>query len=412
MSARELRCRGCGGDDLSPVLDLGSMPLVNHLLAAGDLERAEARYPLALVLCARCALAQITETIPPEVLFSDYPYFSSVSNTMVESARELAERLVKERRLGASSLVLELASNDGYLLQHYLARNVPVLGVEPAGNVARVAEQERHVPTMVAFWTSALAERLRRSGAIADVVHANNVLAHVPDPVSFLKGIEHVLRDGGLAVIEVPHVLELVNRGAFDTIYHEHLSYFSLTSLSRLAQKSGLFVRDVERLPIHGGSLRVHLSKQKGNGPSARAEALLDEEHAFGVADVASYRRLAIEVERIRSGLCPLLEELKHKGRKIAAYGASAKGCVLLNHFGIGPDLVDFVVDKSEHKQGRFMPGVRTPILPPDKLLSEMPDDVLLLAWNIEAEVMHQEAEYRRRGGRFLVPVPEPRFVT
>jgi 2-polyprenyl-3-methyl-5-hydroxy-6-metoxy-1,4-benzoquinol methylase len=412
MSTRDMHCRGCNGTELQPVLDLGKMPLVNSLLDEGDLRRAEPRYPLELVFCPRCALVQITETIPPEKLFGDYTYFSSVSDTMVGEAKALAERLIAERRLDGSSLVLELASNDGYLLQHYAARKIPVLGIEPAANVARVAERDRKIPTMVAFFTAALSERLRRSGVLADVIHANNVLAHVPDPCSFLRGMERVLRDGGVAIVEVPHVIELVDKGAFDTIYHEHLCYFSLTSLQHIADKRGLFVRDVERLPIHGGSLRVYLQKQKGRGMSDRARALLDEERAWGVLDVAPYRRLAGEIERIRRGLLPLLSDLKSKGHKIAAYGASAKGCVLLNHLGIGHEIVDFVVDKSVHKQGRFVPGVRTPILPPERLLADMPDDVLLLAWNIEAEVMEQQAEYRRRGGRFLVPVPEPRFVT
>jgi SAM-dependent methyltransferase len=406
-----LRCRACGAPDLLPVLDLGPMPLVNSLLAEADPRSPEPRFPLELVFCPRCTLAQITEVVPAEQLFGDYVYFSSYSDTMVRQAEELTARLCAERHLGSSSLAIELASNDGYLLQHYVARGVPVMGVEPAANVAAVAERERHVPTMVTFFTEALAGRLRRAGVIADVVHANNVLAHVTDPGGFLAGVEHVVRDTGVVVVEVPHVVELVERGAFDTIYHEHLCYFSLTSLKRLAERRGLFVRDVERLPTHGGSLRVFLGKRAG-GLSARAAALLEEEAAWGVADVAAYRKLGARVEHLRRELVPLLAGLKARGRRLAAYGASAKGAVLLNHFGIGRDVLDFVVDRNVHKQGRFMPGVRAPIAEPGRLLADMPDDVLLLAWNIEAEVMAQEAEYRRRGGRFLVPVPEPRFVT
>jgi SAM-dependent methyltransferase len=410
--SKSLACRACGGIDLEQVLDLGAMPLVNSLLAEGDLAAPEPRYPLEVVFCKRCGLAQITESVPPERLFGDYPYFSSFSDTMVEKAREIAERLVFERRLGKGSLVVEIASNDGYLLQHYLGRGVPVLGVEPAANVARVAERERRVPTMVSFFDLALAARLRRAGVRADVVHANNVLAHVPDPGGFLEGIGLILEDDGVAVIEVPHVVELVERGAFDTIYHEHLSYFSLTALARLASRRGLHLRDVEQLPIHGGSLRVSLSPRRGSGPSARARALLEAEAAWGIDSVTAYRKLAARVQHLRDGLVPLLSDLKSHGRRIAAYGASAKGCVLMNHLGIGHDIVDFVVDRSTYKQGRYVPGVHTPIVSPERLLAEMPDDVLLLAWNIETEVMEQQAEYRRRGGRFLVPVPEPRFVT
>lgn len=411
MSRADLRCRGCHGQELLSVLDLGEMPLVNALLGPEELSITEPRYPLELCFCPRCALAQITETVPPEELFGDYVYFSSVSDTAVRQAEDLAVRLIGERRLGRESLVLELASNDGYLLQHYHKRRIPVLGVEPAANIARVAERERGVPTMVAFFTDALAERLRRSGVLADVIHANNVLAHVPDPGAFLRGMERVLFDSGVAVVEVPHVMELVARGAFDTIYHEHLCYFSLTSLSRLAARQGLFVRDVERLPTHGGSMRVTLGKRAGRGPSERALALLAEEKAWGVDEVAPYRKLAGEVDRLRKGLLPLLTDLKSHGRRIAAYGASAKGVVLLNHLGIGREIIDFVVDRSVHKQGRFVPGVKTPISAPSRLLEDMPDDVLLLAWNIESEVLEQQAEYRRRGGRFLVPLPEPRFV-
>lgn len=412
MTSAAVRCRGCDHPSLVPVFDLGRMPLVNALLDEGDLGRAEPRYPLELVFCTRCALVQLTEAVDPEELFREYVYLSSCSATTVEQAGELAARLTRDRRLDASSLVIELASNDGYLLQHYLARQVPVLGVEPARNVASIAERERRVPTLMTFFTDALARRLRSRGILADVVHANNVLAHVPDPGRFLEGIAGILQSHGVAVVEVPHVVELVDRGAFDTIYHEHLCYFSLTALTRLAERHGLFVRDVEQLPTHGGSLRVSLGKHAGTGPSARARALLEEEQAWGVGDVAAYLRLGERVGRIRRRLVPLLGQLKAQGRRIAAYGASAKGCVLLNHFGIGAGLLDFVVDRNVQKQGRFVPGVRTPISAPDRLLAEMPDDVLLLVWNIEAEVLAQESEYRHRGGRFIVPVPEPRFVT
>lgn len=405
-------CRVCGGDHLEPVLDLGPMPLANALhdtkIELGD--RGE-RFPLALVRCDDCTLVQITETVSPEHLFSDYVYFSSLSDTMVNEARKLVARISAERRFDAHSFVVEIASNDGYLLQHYRDLGVPVLGIEPAANVAYVAEHERHIPTLSRFFTEELADRLARRGVRPDVIHANNVLAHVPDPVGFVRGIARMLRDDGEAVIEVPHVVEMIDRCEFDTIYHEHIAYFSLTALTHLFAKAELAVRDVETLPIHGGSLRLFVGKRPRTRPTERVTAMLERERAWGVSTSEVYAGFARRVAEVRTEVRGTLEGLAKQGRRVAAYGASAKGAMLLNALGIGPELVQYVVDKSDRKQGRMLPGVNVPISDPSRLLEEQPDDVLLLVWNLEAEILDQQAEYRRRGGRFLVPIPSPRFA-
>jgi SAM-dependent methyltransferase len=392
------------------VLDLGALPLANRLLDAGALDAPEPRYPLELVRCPVCALAQITETVPPEILFADYPYFSSFSDTMLAHARTLAERLTAERRLGRASLVIEIASNDGYLLQNYARAGVPVLGIEPAANVAEVARRERGIPTLVEFFGPATAERLRAEGRQADVVHAHNVLAHVPDPGAFLASVARILAPGGVAVVEAPWLRDLVENSEFDTIYHEHMSYLCLTAVERLARKSGLAVVDVEYQPIHGGSLRYFLAHADGASPSPRvAETLADE--AKWVASPDVYAGFRTRVERLRHDLVGLLRRLRAEGHRLAAYGASAKGATLLNAFEIGADLVEFVVDRSTAKQGRFTPGTHLPILPPSALLERRPDDVLLLTWNFADEILAQQREYRARGGRFVIPVPEVRIV-
>lgn len=412
MNAADFPCRITGERGCVPILSLGDMPLANALPSEADLAREDERYPLDLVFSPSSSLVQITETVDPAKLFGDYLYFSSFSDTMVEHARVLAARLVRERGLGAGSLVVEIASNDGYLLQHYRAAGVPVLGVEPAANVARVAV-ERGVPTRVVFFGAQAAADLAAEGVRADVIHAHNVLAHVADLNGVARGLRTLLKDDGVAVIEVPYVKDMIDRAEFDTIYHEHLCYFSATALDHLFRRHDLLVEDLERVSIHGGSLRVFVAPAVGGrARSARAQALLDEERAWGVDRPDFYLGFARKVEALRSSLRALLHERRAAGRRIAAYGAAAKGTILLNYCGLGRETLDYVADRSTYKQGRYVPGVRLPIVAPARLHeAPHPDDILILAWNFADEIMRQQAEHRRRGGAFLLPVPEPRVV-
>jgi hypothetical protein len=391
------------------VLSLGSTPLANSLLTEEQLDQPEPRFPLDLVLCRNCTLVQITETVPPEILFRDYLYFSSFSDTMLAHAQELATRITADRKLGAASLVVEAASNDGYLLAVYLSLGVPVLGIEPARNIATVAE-ERGVPTIAEFFDATLATRLAGEGRRADVFHGHNVLAHVADLNGFVEGIAIVLADDGVAVIEAPYVKDMIDRCEFDTIYHEHLCYYSLTALEALFNRHGLAVANVERVAIHGGSLRVFV-EHAGVTRTRAVTELLAEEAAWGVGEPDLYDAFALRVTELGTELDALLAGLKANGASIAAYGAAAKGSTLLNVFGIGPGTLDYVVDRSTVKIGRYMPGVHLRIYPPERLLTEMPDYLLLLAWNLADEIMAQQGEYRQRGGRFIVPVPIPEVV-
>jgi len=403
-------CRNCGSSKLELVLSLGSMPLANALLTDAELGRPEPRFPLELAYCDGCCLVQITESVEPELLFREYAYFSSVSDAFVEHARQIAQRVTNERALGPSSLVVELASNDGYLLQHYARAGIPVLGIDPARNVAQVAI-ERGVPTIAEFFGPELADRLVAGGRRADVIHANNVLAHVPDLHGVVAGIARLLTPNGVAVIETPYVREMVERLEFDTIYHEHLFYYSLGSLREVLARDGLSIAHVERIPVHGGSLRVFAVPQGSVSPSETVRTTLAEEDALGVCTSAYYREFGARVSELRGELTAMLGDLRRSGHRIAAYGAAAKGAILLNAFGIGPETLDFVADRSPYKQGRYMPGVHLPIASPERLLDQMPDETLLLAWNFADEILAQQAEYRRRGGRFILPIPKPTVV-
>jgi len=407
-------CRSCDSAGLATILDLGSTPLANALVKPEDQGEPEVRYPLKLVFCPRCTLVQITETVRPEILFREYLYFSSFSDTMVKHAAELAARLISERGLGADSLVVEVASNDGYLLQFYGRSGIPVLGVEPATNIAKAAV-ERGIPTICEFFGDTLANRLVAEGKRADVIHANNVLAHVADLNRFVRGFQSLLKNNGVVVVEAPYVVDMIEHSEFDTIYHEHLCYFSLTALNQLFQRNRLVIVKVERLPIHGGTLRIFA--MRADAPAlvktdrSTVDRLLCEESEYGADQMGFYLEFSEKVQHVRDDLLELLRRLKAEQKSIAVYGASAKGSTLLNYFGIGRDTLGFVVDRSSVKQGLLTPGTHLEIWSPQRLLDAMPDYVLLLTWNFADEILEQQAEYRRRGGRFIIPVPQVKIV-
>ena len=402
-------CRSCGSSDLASVLDLGETPLADRMPNEAQLSEPEPTFPLEVVFCRQCALVQILETVPPEVLFcDDYPYFSSYSETLLDHSRTNVEELIKKRGLNESSRVIELASNDGYLLQYYAQQGIPVLGVDPADGPGKVAI-EKGIPTEIAFFTIELAKRLAAEGKQADVIHANNVLAHVEDTNGFVSGISELLKPDGVAVIEHPYVRDLVEQNQFDTIYHEHLCYFSVTALDALFRRHDLYLQDIRRLPIHGGSLRSYVGKV--DSPSEEVVRLLKEERELGLHTEEYYSAFSRKVRGVCDELKELLTRLKGEGASIAAYGAAAKGSTLINVVGIGRELVDFVVDRNVHKQGRHMPGQKLPILSPEELLKRMPDYTVILPWNFADEILKQQSDYRKKGGKFIIPIPSPEVL-
>ena len=400
-------CRSCGGRLTVTMADLGLQPASNAFLASLQAARDEKRYPLRAKVCEICKLVQLDYDVAPQELFGNYVYFSSYSDQWLAHAKEYCGMARRRFALGAQSLVIELASNDGYLLKNFIEMGVPVLGIDPSGTVAAAAEKIG-VPTLVEFFGEELAQDLAAKGRQADLIIANNVLAHVPRLNDFVAGIARLLKPGGTATIEFPHLLELIEHVEFDTIYHEHFSYFSLYAIEQVFSRHGLRLYDVEQLPTHGGSLRIFAAHahRKDLEDSALLRTVRASEGAAGLADLSSYLRFAARVESCRISLLEFLGEAKREGRTVAAYGAAAKGNTLLNFCALTPADIPQVADRNPHKQSKFLPGTHIPVVSPETLLQSKPDYVLILPWNLQQEIRQQLREINQWGGRFVTPVP------
>lgn len=409
LYTRITACRSCGSTALEDILDLGITPLADRLMTKARLKEEEPVCPLTLAFCPDCSLVQIRETVRPEILFGeDYPYYSSVSPALLEHFGGSVKEILGRRKLASDSLALELASNDGYLLRNYVAAGIPVLGIDPASGPAKRA-MENGVNTRIDFFTLELARQLEAEGIAADVIHGNNVLAHVADTNGFIEGIALLLKQDGEAVIECPYLGDLIEHCEFDTIYHQHLCYFSVKALQHLLARHGLFLNRVLRTPIHGGSLRLFIGKQ--DEPDESVKHILASEEAAGMHQSAYYKQFADRVNALGKSLNELLDDLLRQGKTIAGYGAAAKACTMMSHFGIGKDQLQVVVDRNEFKHGRMMPGNHLPIEPVSWIVEHKPDYLLLLSWNFAEEIIKQQHEYRYNGGKFILPVPELKVI-
>jgi hypothetical protein len=404
-------CRHCGTALELTMVDLGKSPPCQTVLRAEELERGEVFYPLHVRVCERCWLAQIPELVGPEEIFTEYAYFSAYSDSWVEHARVYVEQMMARLSLGPQSLVVELASNDGYLLQHFLPHGVPVLGVEPARNVAEAAVA-RGVPTLTEFFGTELGRRLAAERGRADLVLGNNVLAQVPDINDFAAGVAALLAAGGTATFEFPHLAKLIEHLEYDTIYHEHFSYFSLHSIQSIFGAQGLALVDVEELPSHGGSLRVYLQHaDAADAPSAAVAAVLGREDDEGMRAPETYERFAAGVRESKRALLGLLIDLQRAGKHVVGYGAPGKGNTLLNYCGIRSDLIEYTVDRNPYKQGKYTPGTQIPIHPPEMIDETKPDVIVVLPWNLAAEIGAQLAHTAAWGAKLVVPVPRAHYV-
>lgn len=402
------QCRSCGITLAHTFVDLGMSPLANSYIKPEQRSRMEPFYPLHVYVCSACLLVQLEQFSSPHDIFSDYAYFSSFSDSWLAHAKRYVDMIADRFQLGRDSKVVEIASNDGYLLQNFVARGVPVLGVEPAANVAEVAKQ-KGVNTTVAFFGEKTARDLVADGWGADLIIGNNVLAHVPDLNDFVKGLKVLLKPTGLITMEFPHLVKLMEQNQFDTIYHEHFSYFSFLAVEKVFARHGMILFDVEELPTHGGSLRIYARHaQDSSKPiGARAQDLKAREEKAGFGRLDHYLSFGPQVEATKRKLLSFLIASKQEGKRVVGYGAPAKGNTLLNYCGVRTDLIDYTVDRSPHKQGHFLPGVHIPIHSPEKVRETRPDYLLILPWNLREEVMEQMAFIREWGGKFVVPIPE-----
>ena len=407
------RCRFCGSALTHVFADLGMSPLANSYLTAQRLSSAELFYPLRVRLCDECLLVQAEDFESPETIFSDYAYFSSYSETWLQHARAYVDDIASRLGLSDTSQVIEVASNDGYLLQYFQDKGIPVLGVEPAANVAEAAIK-KGIPTRTAFFGVETARRLVSEGLHADLLIGNNVLAHVPDLNDFIQGLKLLLARDGTITMEFPHLLRLMAETQFDTIYHEHFSYFSLLAVDRIFSRHGLTLFDVEELATHGGSLRIYAchADNESTQVCARVRSLREKEVAFGIDRRETYHSFADRVKQSKRSLLSFLIKAKKEGKSVAGYGAPAKGNTLLNYCGVGTDFIDYTVDRNPHKQGHFLPGTHIPIYHPDRVADTRPDFLLVLPWNLIHEVMEQMSHIRQWGGRFVVPIPEVKIYS
>ncbi len=404
---KKRKCRFCNAELRHSFADLGMSPLSNSYLKEEQLHTMEPFFPLHAYVCDACYLVQLEEFQTPSDIFSDYAYFSSYSDAWLAHARNYAEHIVSDFDIGGSSLVVELASNDGYLLKYFAERDIPVLGIEPAANVAEVAVA-KGVPTLVKFFGEETAKALAGEGRRADLVIGNNVLAHVPDINDFVLGMKTLLKEDGMITMEFPHLLKLMDENQFDTIYHEHFSYLSLTTVEEIFSSHGLMIFDVRELPTHGGSLRIYACHQEREKQvSAKVMSLREKEMKAGLREIGAYTRFAGQVRETKRKLLSFLIGEKNKGKVIVGYGAPAKGNTLLNYCGIRTDFLEYTVDASPHKQGLYLPGTHIPVHAPQKIFETRPDYVLILPWNIKDEIMKQMEEIRTWGGRFITPIPE-----
>ena len=403
----ECRCRLCGSDVEHTFANLGMSPLCESYLPRHKLDSMEPYFPLHALVCGECFLVQLKEYVTPEHIFEEYAYFSSYSTTWVAHAKAYCEMIASRLNLGPESLAVELASNDGYLLQHFAPLNVPVLGIEPAANVAKVAI-DKGIPTQVDFFGARLAGQLVKEGKRADLIAGNNVLAQVPDLNDFVAGMRILLKPEGLITLEFPHLQRLIEENQFDTIYHEHFSYFSFITIERMAERHGLKLIDVEELRTHGGSLRVYLAHTTSNHmPGPRVAELLKREERLGFRDLETYSSFDQQVRRTKRQLLDFLIKAKDEGKTICGYGAPGKGNTLLNYCGIGPDFLDFTVDRNPYKHGRYTPGQHIPIFSVEAIDCARPDYVLILPWNLKDEIVRQMRHIGDWGGKFIVPIPE-----
>jgi SAM-dependent methyltransferase len=407
-----MKCRHCGQGLQHVFLDLGAAPLSNRYLDAADLRRPETHYPLRLFVCDGCWLVQTEDHAAADEIFAaDYAYFSSVSRSWLEHAARYCAAITERLSLDATRFVIEVASNDGYLLRNFVQAGIPCLGIEPTASTAAVAERQG-IPVVKRFFGEALARELASQGRQADLVIGNNVFAHVPDINDFTRGLKAVLKPSGTVTLEFPHLMQLIAQSQFDTVYHEHFSYLSLAAVARIFARAGLRVFDVEELPTHGGSLRVYGCHEVDQRAQARSvQAVLDAEAQAGLRELATYTHFQARADKVKDDFVAFLLERKREGSSIAAYGAAAKGNTLLNYAGVRPDLLPYVCDAAPSKQGRFMPGSRIPILAPAVLEQRRPDYIVILPWNIADELMSQLAPLRAAGARFVTAVPELRIV-